>query len=40
MMSGDVVPLAANQVVPPSSEYWYDEIGSPPGPPAVNDSAR
>jgi len=34
-VSGDAVPTAVVHVVPPSSEYWYEVIGSPPAEPAA-----
>ena len=36
IVTGEVVPVAVSaQVVPPSVEYWYFEIGAPPFDPAV-----
>jgi hypothetical protein len=40
MSIGLVVPAAVTQVVPPLSEYWYEEIGSPPAVPAVKETDR
>jgi len=40
MINGELVPLAVLQVVPPSKEYWYEVMGSPPGLPAVKETER